>query len=65
MEISGQLHVPAVLPPRKPSVRIVLEAGWAPEPVWLWWRGEKFLATTGTRTLDHPARSKLNSPDNF
>jgi hypothetical protein len=36
MGVSGQRHAPAaLLPPGKgPSVPIVQEAGWAPEPVW-------------------------------
>jgi hypothetical protein len=35
MEVSGQLHAPADLPPKKePMVPNGLEAGWAPEPVW-------------------------------
>jgi hypothetical protein len=40
MEVSGQLHAPAALPPGKePLVPIGQEAGWAPEPVWMrWWR---------------------------
>jgi hypothetical protein len=34
MEVSGQLHEPAALPPGKePLVPIGWEAGWAPEPV--------------------------------
>jgi hypothetical protein len=33
MEVSGQLHDPAALPPGKePPVPIGKEAGWAPEP---------------------------------
>jgi hypothetical protein len=33
MEVSGQLHAPAVLPPGKePPVPIESEARWAPEP---------------------------------
>jgi hypothetical protein len=33
--VSGQLYVPAALVPREgPSIRIVQEAGWAPDPVW-------------------------------
>jgi hypothetical protein len=36
MEVSGQLHAPAALPPGKePLVPIGYEAGWAPEPVWM------------------------------
>jgi hypothetical protein len=35
MEVIGQLHAPAALPPgKKPPVPVGLEAGWAPEPVW-------------------------------
>jgi hypothetical protein len=58
MEVSGHLHFPAALPPAKePLVPIGLGAEWAPEPVWTrWWR-EKFRASAGTRTPDHPARS--------
>jgi hypothetical protein len=36
MEVSGQLHAPAALPPGKePLVPIGQEAGWAPEPFWM------------------------------
>jgi hypothetical protein len=32
MEVSGQLHAPAALPPEKePPVPLGYEAGWAPE----------------------------------
>jgi len=42
MEVSGQFHDPAALPPgNEPLVSIKKEAGWAPEPVWTW-RREKF-----------------------
>jgi hypothetical protein len=53
MEVSGQLHAPAALPPGKNSlVPIGQEAGWAPEPFWTrWWR-EKFPAPAGNRTLE-------------
>jgi hypothetical protein len=35
MEVSGQLHDPAALPPgKKILVPIGEEAGWFPEPVW-------------------------------
>jgi len=33
--VSGQLHVPAALPPRKePPEPIGKEVGWVPEPAW-------------------------------
>jgi hypothetical protein len=43
MEVSGQLHTPAVLLPRKePTVLI--------GSVWMLWNREKFLAPAGDRT---------------
>jgi hypothetical protein len=58
MEVTGQLHGPAALPPGKePLLHIGQEAGWAPQPVWTPWWGEKLLAPTETRIPDHPARS--------
>jgi len=68
MEVSGQLHAPAGLPPgREPLVLIVKEAGWAPEPVWTWWWGEKFLVPTRAQSPDHPTRSfrLLNTSKNM
>jgi hypothetical protein len=52
MEVSGQLHAPAALPPGKDHpVPIWWKAGWAPEPIWTQqWRREKFPAHAGTRT---------------
>jgi len=40
MDVSGQLHAPAALHP----VTTGQEARWVPEPVWTWWRREKFHA---------------------
>jgi hypothetical protein len=65
MEVSGQLHAPAALPPGKqPPVPTGKEAEWAPEPfLTRWWR-EKFQAPAGNRTqnFDHPARSLVAIP---
>jgi hypothetical protein len=42
MEVSGQPHTPAALPPGKePSGHIRSEAEWTPELVWTTWIGEK------------------------
>jgi hypothetical protein len=58
MEVSGQLHSPAALPPGKePLVPIGYEAGWAPEPFWTRWRREKFPAPAGKRNLEGEFRA--------
>jgi hypothetical protein len=50
MEVSGQFHAPASLPPGKePSVPTVSESGWAPETVWTLWNREKSLSPAGSR----------------
>jgi hypothetical protein len=45
LEVSGQLQVPAALPP----VSIGLDAGWAPDSVCTLWRREKALVRNKTR----------------
>jgi hypothetical protein len=55
MEVGGQRHAPAALPPGKRPVPIVQEAEWAPVPVWT---GAENLAPTGIQFPDPPARSE-------
>jgi len=44
MDRSDQLHAPDASPPGKElPVAIGYEAGWAPKPVWTWWRRKKSL----------------------
>jgi hypothetical protein len=52
MGLSGQSHAPsALLPPGKgPTVPIVQEAGWVPEPVWTQRIEEKSFVPAGDRT---------------
>jgi hypothetical protein len=48
MEVSGQLHAPAPLSPRKETmVHIGYKGGWVPEPLW---RREKSLAPVRNAT---------------
>jgi hypothetical protein len=64
MEVSGQLHAPAALPPgKKPLVPIGYEAGWAPEPFRTWW-WIKFPAPQGIEpeTPDRRSRSLIAIP---
>jgi hypothetical protein len=45
MEVNGQFHAPAALPPGKePGLPIGREAGWAPGLVWTLCRRRKSLA---------------------
>jgi len=37
------------------------DAGWAPEPVWSFWRRDKSPAPTGIRAPDRPARTLVSS----
>jgi hypothetical protein len=51
MEVGGQRHASAALPPGKNTVSILLEAVWATGPVWT---VAKSLAITGIRSPDRP-----------
>jgi hypothetical protein len=58
MEMTGQIHAPAVLTPReRSSVSMKQRTGWIPEPVWACRRKEKSVIVTRTRPSDRPARS--------
>ena len=52
MDVGGQHHAPAALPPVK-------EAGWAPGPVWT---DAENLASIGIRSRDRPARRSVAIP---
>ena len=55
MGLGGQRHAPAAFTPGKDPVPNVQEAGWASEPVRI---GAEYLAPTGIRSPDLPARSE-------
>lgn len=40
--LGGELYAPAVSPQERTPVPIEYEAGWTQEPVWMFWRREKF-----------------------
>jgi hypothetical protein len=52
-EVGGQRHAPAAVPPKKKLG--VQEVGLAPGPVWT---GAEYIATTGIRSPEHPARNE-------
>jgi hypothetical protein len=64
MEVSGQLHASAALPPGKePLMTIEQEAAWAPEPLWTRFRREKFPAPPHRESNpDHPNVQPEASP---
>jgi len=53
MEVSGKLHAPIALRPKKEaSVPTGQEAAWAPHAVWKrWWREKKSLPLPGIEIL--------------
>jgi hypothetical protein len=50
MGVSGQNHAPVALYPRGKDPRYPLEAGWAPESVWMQGLEEKSSTSVGDRT---------------
>jgi hypothetical protein len=53
MEVSGQLHDPAALPPGKESkVPIEQTIEWTSELAWTLWKRENFLAPARKRNHD-------------
>jgi len=44
-------------PKERAPVPIAYKAGWAPEPLWTWWRRQKFPAPTGNQTPEPQSSS--------
>jgi hypothetical protein len=52
MEVSGQLHAQAALPPEKNRLASTEYEGlWVPEKVWTLWRRDKLFEPDGSRTM--------------
>jgi hypothetical protein len=49
-EVRGQLHCPAALLAKEPTLSIEEEVGWAPESVWTLRRRDKYLVSVRNRT---------------
>jgi len=60
MEKTDQLHAPTALPSEKGlQVPTGKEAGWTPEPVWMWWqRGETRMTQNNFKYLTAPPEGK-------
>ena len=50
MAVSGRLHSPAALPPRRNRGINWKKAGWTAKPVWVIWRRDTSMASVGIRT---------------
>jgi hypothetical protein len=61
MGVSGQRHAQSALldPGKGPTIPIVQEAGWAPEPVWTQRLEEKSFHLCWGSNLDRPAGAVL------
>jgi len=62
MEVRGQFHVPAALPPVRIHVPIELEVTWATELILTFWRTEKYPALAGIGNPGRPACSMVTIP---
>jgi hypothetical protein len=69
MEVSGQIHASAALPPGvEAPVFIEREAGWASEPVWTSRRREKTFSCWESylgRPAGSPSLHRLSYPDSY
>jgi hypothetical protein len=55
MAVNGHFYTLVTLPTGNNLVPTEQEAGWAQQPIWIFWRGEKkFLVPAGIQTPDCP-----------
>jgi hypothetical protein len=60
MKMNGQHHAPAALPTERNAVPIQLDAGWAPGPIWTFWRREKSASVEEVRNRVNVVAILLN-----
>jgi len=56
MTVGGQHHGQGSSPQERVLILSELEAGWGPEPVWMFWRREKSLLAP--RSFEYSTRSQ-------
>jgi hypothetical protein len=59
MEVGGQFHAPAALPPRNEDPLFTEKNWWDPGPVGMIWRREMSIAPTEIGTPDPPAHQPV------
>lgn len=58
MQVSGQIQeLSTSTAGKEPLVSVKHEVGWAPDPVWTFWRTENSFATAGKQTMYYPVYS--------
>ena len=60
--MGDQLHGLVALPRERTPISFEDEAGWTPDPIWMFWRKENVFAYARIRTPYCPVRSRVTIP---